>query len=191
MHCWLLLQKVCSLYLDNIFKIVLFDLFICISWGWETTSLKAKTKLPSALTTSSTSSLSSSTLTCQLWTPQQYIQPLGQPSKKVNSMKLTCFVVTWVLFHKIERPRKLFSNLCACGFTAGLLDQAHEQLKEAAHLFSRVSDDLHPESCHCYSLLARVAYLQGKIAEVSLAARPSLLCRHIGLFEFFILKHEL
>lgn len=47
----------------------------------------------------------------------------------------------------------------------GLLDQGHEQLKEAAYLFSRVSDDLHPESCHCYSLLAKVAYLQGKTAE--------------------------
>ncbi|XP_017269380.1 clustered mitochondria protein homolog [Kryptolebias marmoratus] len=47
----------------------------------------------------------------------------------------------------------------------GLLDQAHEQLKEAAFLFSRVCDDLHPEACYCHSLLAKVTYLQGKAAE--------------------------
>uniref|UniRef100_A0A8D3BSF1 Clu domain-containing protein n=1 Tax=Scophthalmus maximus TaxID=52904 RepID=A0A8D3BSF1_SCOMX len=47
----------------------------------------------------------------------------------------------------------------------GLLDQAHEQLKEAAFLFGRVCDDLHPEACYCHSLLARVAFLQGKAAE--------------------------
>ncbi|KAI3372888.1 hypothetical protein L3Q82_023340, partial [Scortum barcoo] len=47
----------------------------------------------------------------------------------------------------------------------GLLDQAHEHLKEAAYLFGRVSDDLHPEACYCHSLLAKVAYLQGKAAE--------------------------
>ncbi|XP_028269031.1 clustered mitochondria protein homolog [Parambassis ranga] len=47
----------------------------------------------------------------------------------------------------------------------GLLDQAHEQLKEAAYLFGRVCDDLHPDACYCHSLLARVAYLQGNPAE--------------------------
>ncbi|XP_040898738.1 clustered mitochondria protein homolog [Toxotes jaculatrix] len=47
----------------------------------------------------------------------------------------------------------------------GLLDQAHEHLKEAAYLFGRVCDDLHPEACYCHSLLARVAFLQGKAAE--------------------------
>ncbi|XP_071338904.1 clustered mitochondria protein homolog [Trachinotus anak] len=47
----------------------------------------------------------------------------------------------------------------------GLLDQAHEQLKEAAYLFGRVCDDLHSEACYCHSLLARVAFLQGKSAE--------------------------
>ncbi|KAM6931004.1 clustered mitochondria protein homolog [Xenentodon cancila] len=47
----------------------------------------------------------------------------------------------------------------------GLLDQAHEQLKEAAYLFGRVCNDLHPEACHCHSLLAKVAFLQGKMAE--------------------------
>ncbi|XP_037536384.1 clustered mitochondria protein homolog [Nematolebias whitei] len=47
----------------------------------------------------------------------------------------------------------------------GLLDQAHEQLKEAAYLFGRVCDDLHPEACYCHSLLAKVTYLQGKTAE--------------------------
>ncbi|XP_023269367.1 clustered mitochondria protein homolog [Seriola lalandi dorsalis] len=47
----------------------------------------------------------------------------------------------------------------------GLLDQAHEQLKEAAYLFGRVCDDLHPDACYCHSLLARVAFLQGKTAE--------------------------
>lgn len=52
--------------------------------------------------------------------------------------------------------------------TAGLLDQAHEQLKDAAYLFGRVCDDLHPEACYCHSLLARVAFLQGKTAEVGL-----------------------
>ncbi|KAM9857800.1 clustered mitochondria protein homolog [Aulostomus maculatus] len=47
----------------------------------------------------------------------------------------------------------------------GLLDQAHQHLKEAAYLFGRVCDDLHPEACYCHSLLAKVAYLQGKAAE--------------------------
>nr|XP_046243227.1 clustered mitochondria protein homolog [Scatophagus argus]XP_046243228.1 clustered mitochondria protein homolog [Scatophagus argus] len=47
----------------------------------------------------------------------------------------------------------------------GLLDQAHENLKEAVYLFGRVCDDLHPEACYCHSLLARVAFLQGKAAE--------------------------
>ncbi|KAM3867538.1 clustered mitochondria protein homolog [Diretmus argenteus] len=47
----------------------------------------------------------------------------------------------------------------------GLLDQAHERLKEAAYLFGRVCDDLHPEACYCLSLLAKVAFLQGKAAE--------------------------
>lgn len=47
----------------------------------------------------------------------------------------------------------------------GLLDQAHEHLKEAAYLFGRVCDDLHPEACFCHSLLAKVAFLQGKAAE--------------------------
>ncbi|XP_051524200.1 clustered mitochondria protein homolog isoform X2 [Myxocyprinus asiaticus] len=47
----------------------------------------------------------------------------------------------------------------------GLLEQAYEQLKEASYLFGRVCDDLHPEACHCLSLLAKVAYLQGHAAE--------------------------
>lgn len=47
----------------------------------------------------------------------------------------------------------------------GLLEQAHEQLKEAAYLFGRVCDDLHPEACHCLSQLAKVAYVQGRPAE--------------------------
>ncbi|XP_051509137.1 clustered mitochondria protein homolog [Myxocyprinus asiaticus] len=47
----------------------------------------------------------------------------------------------------------------------GLLEQAYEQLKEASYLFGRVCDDLHPEACHCLSLLAKVAYLQGRPAE--------------------------
>ncbi|XP_023149940.2 clustered mitochondria protein homolog [Amphiprion ocellaris] len=47
----------------------------------------------------------------------------------------------------------------------GLLDQAHEHLKEATYLFGRVCDDLQPEACYCHSLFARVAYLQGKPAE--------------------------
>ena len=50
--------------------------------------------------------------------------------------------------------------------TAGLLDQAHEHLKEAVYLFGRVCDDLHPEACYCHSLLAKVSFLQGKAAEV-------------------------
>ncbi|XP_077377070.1 clustered mitochondria protein homolog isoform X2 [Festucalex cinctus] len=50
-------------------------------------------------------------------------------------------------------------------FEKGLLDQAHEQLKDAAYLFGRVCDDLHPEACYCHSLLAKLAFLQGKIAE--------------------------
>ncbi|XP_059379342.1 clustered mitochondria protein homolog isoform X2 [Carassius carassius] len=47
----------------------------------------------------------------------------------------------------------------------GLLEQAYEQLKEAAYIFGRVCDDLHPEACRCLSLLARVAYVQGHPAE--------------------------
>lgn len=47
----------------------------------------------------------------------------------------------------------------------GLLDQAHEHLKEASYLFGRVCDDLHPEAGHCHSLLGRVAFMQGKAAE--------------------------
>ncbi|XP_068166681.1 clustered mitochondria protein homolog isoform X2 [Antennarius striatus] len=47
----------------------------------------------------------------------------------------------------------------------GLMDQAHGHLKEAVYLFNKVCDDLHPEACYCYSLLAKVTYLQGKAAE--------------------------
>ncbi|KAM8866783.1 clustered mitochondria protein homolog [Synchiropus picturatus] len=47
----------------------------------------------------------------------------------------------------------------------GLLDQAHEHLKEAGYLFSRVCDDLHPEASYCHTLMAKVAFLQGKLAE--------------------------
>ncbi|XP_072538059.1 clustered mitochondria protein homolog [Salminus brasiliensis] len=47
----------------------------------------------------------------------------------------------------------------------GLLEQAYDQLKEAAYLFARVCDDLHPEACNCLSMLAKVAYLQGHPAE--------------------------
>ncbi|XP_049907229.1 clustered mitochondria protein homolog [Epinephelus moara] len=47
----------------------------------------------------------------------------------------------------------------------GLLDQAHEHLKEATYLFGRVCDDLHPEACYCHSLMAKVAFVQGKAAE--------------------------
>ncbi|XP_046871275.1 clustered mitochondria protein homolog [Hypomesus transpacificus] len=47
----------------------------------------------------------------------------------------------------------------------GLLEPAYEHLKEASYLFGRVCDDLHPEACHCLSLMARVAYLQGQAAE--------------------------
>ncbi|XP_028852284.1 clustered mitochondria protein homolog [Denticeps clupeoides] len=47
----------------------------------------------------------------------------------------------------------------------GLLGKAYEQLKEAAYLFGRVCDDFHPDACSCLSLLARVAYLQGRSAE--------------------------
>lgn len=52
--------------------------------------------------------------------------------------------------------------------SAGLLDQAHEQLKEAVYLYGRVCDDLEPEACYCHTLLAKVAFLQGKTAEVLL-----------------------
>ncbi|KAI4884306.1 hypothetical protein NFI96_025726, partial [Prochilodus magdalenae] len=47
----------------------------------------------------------------------------------------------------------------------GLLEQAYDQLKEAAYLFGRVCDSLHPEACRCLSTLAKVAYLQGHPAE--------------------------
>ncbi|KAF6729646.1 Clustered mitochondria-like protein [Oryzias melastigma] len=47
----------------------------------------------------------------------------------------------------------------------GLLEQAHEKLKEAAYLYGRVCDDLHPDACYCNSLLAKVTFLQGNSAE--------------------------
>lgn len=47
----------------------------------------------------------------------------------------------------------------------GLLEQAYEHLKEAAYLFGRVCDSLHPEACHCLSLLAKMAHVQGHPAE--------------------------
>uniref|UniRef100_A0A3P9IQH1 Si:ch211-166a6.5 n=1 Tax=Oryzias latipes TaxID=8090 RepID=A0A3P9IQH1_ORYLA len=47
----------------------------------------------------------------------------------------------------------------------GLLEQAHEKLKEAAYLYGRVCDDLHPDACFCNSILAKVTFLQGKSAE--------------------------
>ncbi|XP_027022642.2 clustered mitochondria protein homolog [Tachysurus fulvidraco] len=47
----------------------------------------------------------------------------------------------------------------------GLLEQAYEQLKEAAYLFGRVCDSLHPEACNCLSLLSKIAYVQGHPAE--------------------------
>ncbi|KAF7695207.1 clustered mitochondria protein homolog [Silurus meridionalis] len=47
----------------------------------------------------------------------------------------------------------------------GLLEKAYEQLKEAAYLFGRVCDSLHPEACHCLSLLAKMAYVQNHPAE--------------------------
>ncbi|XP_062398969.1 clustered mitochondria protein homolog [Sardina pilchardus] len=47
----------------------------------------------------------------------------------------------------------------------GQLDRGYEQLKEAAYLFGRVCDDLHPEACSCLSLLAKAAYLQGRPVE--------------------------
>lgn len=62
----------------------------------------------------------------------------------------------------------LHATLIIWVLCAGLLDQAHEQLKEAVYLYGRVCDDLEPEACYCYSLLAKVAYLQGKAAEVLL-----------------------
>lgn len=65
-------------------------------------------------------------------------------------------------------------NLPLCFPTAGLLDQAHERLKEAAYLFGRVCDDLQPQACYCHSLLAKVAYLQGKTAEVQLLLQHNL-----------------
>lgn len=52
----------------------------------------------------------------------------------------------------------------------GLLEKAYEQLKEAAYLFGRVCDSLHPEACHCLNLLAKMAYVQGHPAEVDICA---------------------
>lgn len=52
----------------------------------------------------------------------------------------------------------------------GLLEQGYEQLKEASYLFGRVCDSLHPEACHCLSLLAKMAYVQGRPAEVHICA---------------------
>lgn len=47
----------------------------------------------------------------------------------------------------------------------GLLDQAHERLKEAVYMFGRVCDNLHRDACYCHSMLAKVTYLLGKPAE--------------------------
>lgn len=58
----------------------------------------------------------------------------------------------------------------------GLLEQAYEQLKEAAYLFGRVCDSLHPEACHCLSLLAKMAYVQGRPAEVDICAISQPCC---------------
>lgn len=82
-----------------------------------------------------------------------------------NELFSCCYLCT---FQQNRKTKNIIFYLMCCGFSTGLLDQGHEQLKEAAYLFSRVSDDLHPESCHCYSLLAKVAYLQAKTAEVGL-----------------------
>lgn len=65
--------------------------------------------------------------------------------------------------------KKLFVDVKSC-FLTGLLEQAYEQLKEAAYLFGRVCDSLHPEACHCLSLLAKMAYVQGHPAEVHIRA---------------------
>ena len=59
----------------------------------------------------------------------------------------------------------------------GNLQQAYDQLKEAAYMYSRMCDDLHPEACACLSSLARLAYLQTRSAEVSVsptAVRPNI-----------------
>ncbi|KAJ8379812.1 hypothetical protein SKAU_G00005900 [Synaphobranchus kaupii] len=47
----------------------------------------------------------------------------------------------------------------------GNVQQAYEQLKEAAYMYTRVCDDLHPDACTCLSSLAQLAYLQGRSAE--------------------------
>ncbi|XP_061624091.1 clustered mitochondria protein homolog isoform X1 [Phyllopteryx taeniolatus] len=66
----------------------------------------------------------------------------------------------------------------------GLLDQAYEQLKDAAYLFGRVCDDLHPEACYCHSLLAKLAFLQGKAAEArSLQLRAVVISERVLGFD--------
>lgn len=73
--------------------------------------------------------------------------------------------VQWVFEQNLNEKYILYkTNVCLS--TAGLLDQAHEHLKEAVYLFGRVCDDLNSEACYCHSLLAKVAFLQGKAAEV-------------------------
>ncbi|KAJ8263508.1 hypothetical protein COCON_G00159650 [Conger conger] len=47
----------------------------------------------------------------------------------------------------------------------GNLQQAYDQLKEVAYMYTRMCDDLHPEACACLSSLARLAYLLGRSGE--------------------------
>lgn len=64
--------------------------------------------------------------------------------------------------------------VCNGSSLTGLLEKAYDQLKEAAYLFDRVCDSLHPEACHCLSLLAKIAYVQGHPAEVDICSVLSL-----------------
>lgn len=114
--------------------------------------------------TSSTSSQLSSMFACQLQMHQKPFKPRRLLSRKVGQI---CYrtVNFRVCFGPKSKPDSARNTWV---LSAGLLDQAHEQLKEAVYLYGRVCDDLEPEACYCHSLLAKVAFLQGKAAEVLL-----------------------
>ncbi|KAJ8414080.1 hypothetical protein AAFF_G00066780 [Aldrovandia affinis] len=77
---------------------------------------------------------------------------------------LNVFPVVKHMAMTMSDASKLF-HAAQANMQKGHVQQAYEQLKEAAYMFSRVCDDLHPDACACLSSLARLAYLQGCSAE--------------------------
>lgn len=91
--------------------------------------------------------------------PLKYIKLHSSPFRRVSPT-----AADYGLYFLPRSVNLLKNKLCV--MIAGLLAQAHEQLKEAVYLYGRACDDLHPEAGYCHTLLAKVAYLQGKTAEV-------------------------